>query len=59
MEISISFKNFEILSFKMQLDPNLCHSQDVGLQLKGGNMIEMQLIFIVTRKNMLTNLIIY
>jgi hypothetical protein len=41
MEISIRFKNFEILSFKMPLDPNLCHSQDVGLQLKGGNMIKV------------------
>jgi hypothetical protein len=59
MEISINFKNFEILSFQMPLDLNFCHSQDVGLQLKGGNMIEVQLIFIVTRKNMLTNIIIY
>jgi hypothetical protein len=59
MEISISFKNFDILSFKMPLDPKLCHSQDVGLQLKGGNMIKVQLILIVTKKNKLINLIIY
>jgi hypothetical protein len=50
MDISTSFKNFESLSFRMPLDPNLCHHQDGGLQLIGGNMAKLQLIFIVTTK---------
>jgi hypothetical protein len=50
MDISISSKNFESLSSRMPLDPNLCHNQDVGLQLNNGNMVELQLLFIVTTK---------
>jgi hypothetical protein len=38
MEISTSFKKNLSLSFKMPFDFNPCHNQDVGLQLKGGNM---------------------
>jgi hypothetical protein len=41
MDISTSFKNFESLSFKMPLDPNLYHNQDVGLQLNGGSMAKL------------------
>jgi hypothetical protein len=50
MDISTSFKNFESVSFKMPLDLNLYHNQDVGLPLNGGNMAELQLLFIMTTK---------
>jgi hypothetical protein len=46
MDISTSFKNFESVSSRMPLDLN----QDVGLQLNGGNMAELQLLFIMTTK---------
>jgi hypothetical protein len=34
----------------MPLHPNLCHNRDVELQLNGGSMAELQLLFIVTTK---------
>jgi len=50
MDISTSFKNSKSISFGMPLDPNLCHNSNVGLQLNGGNMAKLQLLFIVTTK---------
>jgi hypothetical protein len=50
MDISTSFKNFKNISFRMPLDPNFYHNQDVGLQLNGGNMAELQLLFIMRTK---------
>jgi hypothetical protein len=50
MDISTSFKNSKNIYSRMPLDPNFYHNQDVGLQLNGGNMAELQLLFIMTTK---------
>jgi hypothetical protein len=58
INISICFRNFENRSFKMQLEFNLLPNQDVRLVVKGGNnMANVQLLFIVTTKKRLNDVI--
>jgi hypothetical protein len=50
MDVSASFKNSKSLSFRNATRSNLYHNRNVGLQLNGGSMAKLQLLFIVTIK---------